>query len=500
MSAVEDDTPPRTLTAATAIPRARRKRWPIHSPSSPSRPQSRHPKSNRGYDHKTHTYRAGYVKPSAWRLTLSACAQLPTEVLVEPPSPTEEEDGGDHKPDLTEVPVIPPDVEKYEWTVEQVPSGFKKVFGAQPPLCDATVDVPAPGTYRITLTIRKRGGSFLRSDPTLYRLRDALVVSLGESAASGQGNPDVPGEPTLLGSGQCELTTLSAIIDGFGIGVSMEREPTWQEPLAYRSYLSGPSRAALALEDWRAGKLVTFLSFASSGAEIEKGLFQPQRDFQDVGQIEEARRTVAGRRIDALLLSIGGNDVNFGPGLKDLVKDFVGKGQDATFEEINHEIDLLPRKYRLLAERIEDRLNPRQSLHHRIPDRHVRPVRRHAGRRLRDLRLSHRTRHLRRGRPSHPRGGPPTQRSRSGRRRQARLGLRRRHRGRIRRPRLLLGRKLLRPRRRLMPPAGRLRGHDAPHRRRPRRLQPPPPSGTRPPPLPQGPTRSPRPGSQATTS
>ena len=238
--------------------------------------KSRHPKNNRGYDHKTHTYRAGYVKPSAWRLTLSACAQLPTEVLVEPPSPTEEEDGGDHKPDVTEVPVIPPDVEKYEWTVEQVPSGFKKVFGAQPPLCDATVDVPAPGTYRITLTIRKRGGSFLRSDPTLYRLRDALVVSLGESAASGQGNPDVPGEPTLLGSGQCELTTLSAIIDGLGLGVSMDREPTWQEPLAYRSYLSGPSRAALALEDRRAGKVVTFLSFASSGAEIENGLFQPQ--------------------------------------------------------------------------------------------------------------------------------------------------------------------------------------------------------------------------------
>ena len=201
--------------------------------------KSRHPKRNRGYDGTTHTYRAGYVKPSAWRLILSACAQLPTEVLVEPPSPTEEEDGGDHKPDLTEVPVIPPDVETYEWTVEQMPSGFKKVFGARPPLCDATVDVPAPGTYRIMLTIGKRGGGFLRSDPKLYRLRDAVVVSLGESPASGQGNPDVPGEPTLLGSGQCELTTLSAIIDGLGIGVNMEREPTWQEPFAYRSYLPG---------------------------------------------------------------------------------------------------------------------------------------------------------------------------------------------------------------------------------------------------------------------
>jgi hypothetical protein len=321
--------------------------------------KSRHPRNNNGYDSKTHTYRAGYVRPASWRLALDACAQLPTETVVEQPTSTEEEDGGDHKPDISEEPVIPPDVEKYEWTVEQVPSGFRKVFGTQPPLCNATVDVPSHGTYQIVLTIRKRGGSFLRSDPTLYRLRDALVVSLGESAASGQGNPDVRGEPTLFGSGQCEVTTLSMIFGGL-VGVSMEREPTWQEPLAYRSYLSGPSRAALALEERRSGKVVTFLSFASSGAEIETGLFEPQRDFQEVGQIEEARRTVAGRRIDALLLSIGGNDVGFGPGLKDLVRDFLGKGQDKTFEEINAKIDLLPRKYRLLAERIEDRLHPRK--------------------------------------------------------------------------------------------------------------------------------------------
>ena len=318
----------------------------------------RHPQHNKGYDRKKHAYRAGYVRPPAWRLTLDACSQLPTETEIEPPTPTEP--GGDDKPVINEVPVIPPDVEKYEWTVERVPSGFRKVFGGTPPVCEATVDVPSPGTYQIALTIRKRGGSFLRSAPMLYRLRDALVVSLGESAASGQGNPDIPGEPTLLGSGQCEITTLSAILDGFGIGVSMDREPTWQEPLAYRSYQSGPSRAARALEEPKAGKVVTFLSFASSGAEIETGLFQPQRDFQDVGQIEEARRTVAGRRIDALLLSVGGNDVGFGPGLKALVKDFLGKGQDATFAQINTRIDQLPQKYARLAEQIEERLNPRK--------------------------------------------------------------------------------------------------------------------------------------------
>ncbi len=119
--------------------------------------RSRHPQTNQGYDRKTHAYRAGYVKPSAWRLALDACSQLPTETEIDPPTPNEP--GGDDKPIITKVPVFPPDVEKYEWTIER-PSGFRKVFGGTRPDCDATVDVPSPGTYRITLTIRKRGGSF----------------------------------------------------------------------------------------------------------------------------------------------------------------------------------------------------------------------------------------------------------------------------------------------------------------------------------------------------
>ncbi len=319
--------------------------------------QSRHPRPRQGYDSKTHTYRVGYVRPSAWQLALDACAQLPTKTEIERPNPNDP--GGPDKPIITKIPVVPPNVENYEWAVQRVvPSGFSKHFRSGR-VCKATVDVPSPGLYSITLTLRMRGDSVLRSEPTLYRLRDALVVSLGESAASGQGNPDRRGKPTLVGSGQCEFTTLSAFADGLGIGISMDREPTWQEPLAYRSYLSGPSRAAGALEEPRAGKVVTFLSFASSGAEIETGLFEPQRDFQDVGQIEEARRTVGGRRIDALLLSIGGNDVGFGPGLKDLVRDWLSKGQDKTFAEIDKKIAGLPKLYARLAERIQDRLRPR---------------------------------------------------------------------------------------------------------------------------------------------
>ena len=76
---------------------------------------------------------------------------------------------------------------------------------------------------------------------------------------------------------------------------------------------------------------VTFASFARSGAEVLRGLIEPQegqeRDFIGVGQLEECRRTIAGRRIDALLIDIGGNDAGFSIVLEDLVsKDSIYTG------------------------------------------------------------------------------------------------------------------------------------------------------------------------------
>ncbi len=71
---------------------------------------------------------------------------------------------------------------------------------------------------------------------------------------------------------------------------------------------------------------MTFLSFARSGAEIREGLLGPRDGGRDaewigIGEIEEARRTVAGRQIDALIISIGGNDIGFAGTLTDLVAD-----------------------------------------------------------------------------------------------------------------------------------------------------------------------------------
>ncbi|MDP9486615.1 MAG: SGNH/GDSL hydrolase family protein [Actinomycetota bacterium] len=161
-----------------------------------------------------------------------------------------------------------------------------------------------------------------------YLLRDFLIASIGDSFASGQGNPDLPGRARF--PFQCDAATLSQRID---MRISMRQDPVWLEPEASRSLRSGPALAADSLQRKSlhsdgavVDDLITFVSFARSGAEIFDGLLRPQGrdgDFIGSGQTEEMRRTVSARAVDALLISIGGNDAGFAGVLKDLVaKDF----------------------------------------------------------------------------------------------------------------------------------------------------------------------------------
>lgn len=103
------------------------------------------------------------------------------------------------------------------------------------------------------------------------------------------------------------------------------------------SWTSGPALAAKALnrvfaQTWSPSgsedskrldfDKVIFASFARSGAKTYTGLIASQKgagDFIGAGQIEEARRTAAGRRIDVLMINIGGNDAGFSGVLKDLI-------------------------------------------------------------------------------------------------------------------------------------------------------------------------------------
>jgi lysophospholipase L1-like esterase len=146
------------------------------------------------------------------------------------------------------------------------------------------------GTYRFTLTVEGQGKRLEASMPA--KIRGLTVLSLGDSYASGEGNPRNIAAWQRLGNPLGRFT------------------PYWDDDACRRSTRAAPAQAALALEKSDPRTPVTFVHLACSGATIARGILGPQAG-QRLSQIDQARDILGNQRIDAIVLSIGGNDVGF---------------------------------------------------------------------------------------------------------------------------------------------------------------------------------------------
>jgi hypothetical protein len=96
--------------------------------------------------------------------------------------------------------------------------------------------------------------------------------------------------------------------------------PRWQDRRCHRSATSGQVQAAKRLEDSDPHTSVSFIHLACSGAKISVGLLGTYAGSEPMGnepnsplpsQIDAAGQLTEGREVDALVVSIGGNDVKF---------------------------------------------------------------------------------------------------------------------------------------------------------------------------------------------
>lgn len=210
--------------------------------------------------------------------------------------------------DASEVSLVASDVEVpidgYEWTLEG--NGDIKVVASES--AQAVVELPE-GSYDTRLEIR--GGGRVHTVAGIVEVSDLLIVSVGDSFASGEGNPELPGDPARWAD------------DGLEDGSPQEVA----HDMAHRSSLAGPVQAALAIERSDPHTSVTFLFLAASGASIEEGLLgsgaeivgsdgqrrslRPQLELLAdlVGCRDEVK--TCQRQIDSLLISAGGNDIGF---------------------------------------------------------------------------------------------------------------------------------------------------------------------------------------------
>ena len=188
-------------------------------------------------------------------------------------------------------------------------------------------------------------------------VHDILIAGMGDSIASGEGNPDRP--VALSDDGFCFMQFLGGestayfrpgragfqgdkSCDGVASGNS-DREwarlsARWMNAACHRSLYSYQMRAALALAVETPHASVTMVPLACTGATIEVGLFGSQRareltcgpDTDCPGtmpaQIAElqtllarARRSNAGRQLDLLFLTVGANDISFSGLVADVI-------------------------------------------------------------------------------------------------------------------------------------------------------------------------------------
>jgi hypothetical protein len=204
------------------------------------------------WNRETNTYAQSYVNPTSWKVDFDACASS----------------GGASAINF--------------YTLEVGGQSF-----AEGSVCRFSHQFPALGTFPVKLTVTTQTGQSASLDTNVV-VKDLLIVSIGDSYASGEGNPDF-------------------VRHGL-------KSAKWEDGRCHRSATAGPAQAALKIEQADPHTSVTFISYACSGAQIRFGVTggQKKHGLTLRPQIDSVMQTVKDRPIDALLVSIGGNDANFG--------------------------------------------------------------------------------------------------------------------------------------------------------------------------------------------
>jgi len=191
---------------------------------------------------------------------------------------------------------------------------------------------------------------------TEIAVRDIFIAGLGDSIASGEGNPDRP--VALSDEGFCFRSYLGMAYTQYYrpsragykggraceapdlLSVWQRQSALWFNAACHRSLYSYQTRTALALAVQYPHIAVTYLPLACTGATIADGLFGSQRardcppskagNCQGTvnAQLAELREAVTAakrrqpdRKLDLVLLSVGANDIYFSGLVADVIVD-----------------------------------------------------------------------------------------------------------------------------------------------------------------------------------
>jgi hypothetical protein len=312
-----------------------------------------------GYNSENSTYFPGYVNPMNWEV--SFFISKPFNQILNREWKIVDKDG-------REMAFSREYTESTTLASKQGKPNAQALLKSTGILPDYKAKLPKLGIYTVTLTITDPAGNKSVKEKKI-ELKDFLIVSIGDSFSSGEGNPDVDG----VTDDEIWCEKITTITKKFVEDIKMKKHPVWLEPKAHRSLKSGSAKAAELLENADPHTSVTFITFACSGAKITQGLLYPQHtSWQQKGQIDEVKAAVGNRKIDALVMSIGINDLLLETGISGLIIAAANPAPPQ-FQDSNElknafsQLENLPKLYTKLNQKINSSLNVSSIFLYEIP-------------------------------------------------------------------------------------------------------------------------------------
>lgn len=163
------------------------------------------------------------------------------------------------------LPGVPDGVE-CTWTVDGAPANNEPDKSYR---CTEGLDfqVPAGAPFTVKATAANGVSATLHAP----KIVEHLIVALGDSFASGEGNPDHPAKLAAVAAHQGWFTQNN--VKKFVVAGAQ-----WWDEACHRSLLSWPALAAMKRAIENPHEVVQFASFACSGAEVYDGIFRAQAD------------------------------------------------------------------------------------------------------------------------------------------------------------------------------------------------------------------------------
>lgn len=160
--------------------------------------------------------------------------------------------------------------------------------------CNETLDFDLPlAGMRVDVFFPRVSEGDARGHPTalrqVLRPEHMVIVALGDSYGSGEGNPDIP---AIWRAG---IAPEGPDVNWLITGHNLVRRARWLSETCHRSFFSHQSLTALGLASQDPHRFVSFLHYACSGAEIFRGLIGVQenpttgRGFLALSQLNAAR-------------------------------------------------------------------------------------------------------------------------------------------------------------------------------------------------------------------